>query len=105
MSEQYKGGVPLTGGIEVKGGGDSFPLVKAHDIYVDETHRLDEKLAELENGGGSGGGGVGDSDLKEIIEAVNMALEEIIALQEALIGTPFDELHEYAQSLKDGGEV
>lgn len=60
MSEQYKGGVPLTGGLEVKGGGDSFPLVKAHDIYVDETHRLDEKLAELENGGGGGGSGVED---------------------------------------------
>lgn len=63
-----------------------------------------ESKTMLENGGG-GVGGVGDSDLKEIIEAVNMALEEIIAIQNALIGTPFEELHEYAQSLKDGGEV
>ena len=56
MSEQYKGGVPLTGGLEVKGGGDDFPLVKAHDVYVDDNTRLDDKLNELaENSGGSGG--------------------------------------------------
>jgi hypothetical protein len=41
----------------------------------------------------------------ESLGDIETALDEIIALQEAYIGTPFDELHEYAQSLKDGGEV
>lgn len=41
----------------------------------------------------------------ESLGNIETALDEIIAIQNSLIGTPFDELHEYAQSLKDGGEV
>lgn len=41
----------------------------------------------------------------EKLGSIDTALDEIIAIQNALIGTPFEELHEYAQSLKDGGEV
>ena len=54
-----------------------------------------------------------EADKEEIIEQVQAgtiggietALDEIIAIQNSLIGTPFDELHEYAQSLIDGGEA
>ena len=41
----------------------------------------------------------------DIVGDVSSALDEIIALQEAYIGTTFEELHEYAQDIVSGGEA
>lgn len=50
---EYKGTVELIGGLTPKNNG-TFPLASAKDIQVDATgKRLDEKLAELEQGGGT----------------------------------------------------
>lgn len=52
MSEltTYKGSIGMTGGFTPKGG-QTFPLMEAHDIVVSEDDtRLDEKLEELSDG-------------------------------------------------------
>lgn len=50
---EYKGTVELIGGLTPKNNG-TFPLVIAKDIQVDDTgKRLDEKLSDLEQGGGT----------------------------------------------------
>lgn len=50
---EYQGTVELIGGLTPKNNG-TFPLASAKDIQVDDTgKRLDEKLAELEQGGGT----------------------------------------------------
>ena len=43
----YNGTVELAAGIKPKNNG-SFPMVAAHDVYVDDSTRLDAKLDELE---------------------------------------------------------
>ena len=48
----YPGSVDLISGIRPKNNG-SFPLVNAHDVYVDDEHRLDDVLGQ--QGGGSDG--------------------------------------------------
>lgn len=61
----YTGNVELISGIRPKNGG-SFPLVDAHDVYVDDNTRLDALLASmldrieaLEQGGGGGSSTMG----------------------------------------------
>ena len=45
----YQGSVELISGITPKNNG-SFPLVHAKDVYVDDSTRLDNKLAAIQNG-------------------------------------------------------
>ena len=42
----YNGTIDLISGIRPKGDG-AFPLVKAHDVYIDDETRLDAKLSDL----------------------------------------------------------
>ena len=52
----YTGTIPLADGLRPANGKD-FPLMEAHDILVDASGtRLDEKLASMGEGGGTGGG-------------------------------------------------
>ena len=53
---EYKGSVELISGLTQKNG-DTFPLVNATAVQVDNTgKRLDEKLKELETSGDIDGG-------------------------------------------------
>ena len=45
---------------------------------------------------------LGDYATKEEVGDIEIVLDGIIALQEAYIGTPFDEVHEYAQNIING---
>ena len=49
-------------------------------------------------------GGIAHISVDTVFTDLSEALNEIIALQEAYIGTTFDELHEYAQDIVGGGE-
>jgi hypothetical protein len=84
-------------------------------VTVDEgaTATFTEDYTEGYNDGYSAGVATGGTDitiekLNEILDErigdIEIALDEIIALQEYYTGATFDDLHAYATDLKGGGE-
>lgn len=42
----YNGTIELAAGIKPKNNG-TFPLVNAHDVYIDDSTRLDDELSDI----------------------------------------------------------
>lgn len=64
----YQGSVDLISGIRPKNGGQ-FPLVNAHDVYVDDERRLDDVLKDIPGEGG--GDGKAKQALEDIAELID----------------------------------